>query len=331
MTTARDFITLCLREAGVTGLGQTPLPEDITDCFTLLTRMMAQWQKRRWLVPNLIDTTAQGNNQRSNAVGPGQHFNVKKPDKIQAAYFYQNASGVPNSNNAVSFPLRPIYSYEDYATKVNLKYLNSWPVYFFYDNAFPYGNLFIWPIPSADYELHIVTKGPINFSMQLSAGSISNAGSAYTDGNYVAVPFVNIASLGSEGTANVTVAGGVITDVQIQAPGNGYKIGDILSFDTVDIGGTGADFTWTVTNVTADLDAEFNMDESVEEAIHYNLVRRICAHYQYDISAEQLRLAKSSLNTLKVSNFQASKLQMPGSLRFGLSGNSFYIYNADPQ
>jgi hypothetical protein len=57
MTTARDFITLCLREAGVTGVGQTPLPEDITDGFTILSRMLSQWQKRRWLVPNLIDTS----------------------------------------------------------------------------------------------------------------------------------------------------------------------------------------------------------------------------------------------------------------------------------
>lgn len=325
MTTARDFITRALRAAGVTGLGQTALAEDITNGFDILTAMMAQWQKRRWLVPNLIDISARGNNQKSNMIGPGQYYNTKRPDKIQAAYFKQIVGNVADQ---VSFPLTPIWSYEDYA-KIALKDLNSWPVYFFYDAAFPYGNVFIWPIPSEQYEVHLILKGPINFVMQLDEGSISNAGSGYTDGAYVAVPFTNLSSLGTEGTANITVVGGVVTVVEIQNPGDGYKIGDILSVANTDIGGTGADFTWTVTNVAADMDAQFNMPEEYEEGIFYNLVIRLCADYQYDVNPLHVGLAKAGLNTIRRSNFQISKLQMPGSLRFGNRGNSFYIYNAD--
>jgi hypothetical protein len=326
MTTARDFITLCLREAGVTGVGQTPLPEDITDGFTILSRMLSQWQKRRWLVPNLIDISALGNGVKSNLIGPGQYYNTKRPDKIQAAYFKQ----VTGNNNNVSYPLAPIWSYEDYA-KIAMKELNSWPVYYFYDAAFPYGNVYIWPIPSSDYEIHLLMKGPINFVMQLDEGEITDDGSAYTNGAYVAVPFTNVSSLGNSGTANITVAGGVVTTVEIQNPGDGYKIGDILSVAAADIGGTGSGFLWTVTNVTADLDAEFNMPEEYEEAIHYNLVIRLAAHYQYDANPVHFKLAKAGLNTIKVSNTQISKLQMPSSLRFGNRGNSFYIYNADAQ
>lgn len=326
MTTARDFITLCLREAGVSGVGQTPLAEDITDGFTILSRMLSQWQKRRWLVPNLIDISALGNGIKSNLIGPGQYYNTKRPDKIQAAYFKQ----ITGNNNDVSYQLSPIWSYEDYA-KIALKELNSWPVYFFYDAAFPYGNVYIWPIPSSDYEIHLLMKGPINFVMQLSAGEITNAGSGYTNGAYVAVPFTNVSSLGNSGTADVTVSGGVVTVVTIQNPGDGYKIGDILSVAAADIGGTGSGFLWTVTNVTADLDAEFNMPEEYEEAIHYNLVIRLAAHYQYDVNPVHFKLAKAGLNTIKVSNTQISKLQMPSSLKFGNRGNSFYIYNADAQ
>lgn len=324
MTTARDFITLCLREAGVSGVGQTPLPEDITDGFTLLSRMLSQWQKRRWLVPNLIDISAVGNNAKSNLIGPGQFYNTKRPDKIQAAYFKQ----ITGNADSVSFPLTPIWSYEDYA-KIALKNLNSWPVYYFYDGAFPYGNVYIWPIPSSAYEIHLLMKGPINFVMQLSSGEITDAGAAYTDGVYPAVPFTNVSSLGNSGTANITVVGGVVTVVEIQNPGDGYKIGDILSVAASDVGGTGSGFLWTVTNVTADLDAEFNMPEEYEEAIHYNLVIRIAAHYQYDLNPVHVQLARAALNTIKVSNTQISKLQMPSSLKFGNRGNSFYIYNAD--
>lgn len=325
MTTARDFISLALREAGVTGVGQTPLDEDINDCFTLLTRMLAQWQKRRWIVPYLADVSAVANGEVFNRIGPGQHYNWYRPDKIQYAYFKQinQAQG----NNAVSYPLRPIWSREEYS-EISLKELNTWPSYFFYENNFPYGNVFIWPVPSSNYEIHLIVKGNIGFDVQLLSGRIDNAGSAYTDGNYVAIPFINISSLGSGGTANVTIAGGIITIVEILDGGNGYKINDSLSFSDADIGGTGANFIYIVTDVTSSLDAEFNMPEEYEEPIHYNLVVRIAAHYQKPLNPVHGKLAVIGLNTIRNSNVQISRLRMPSSLRRN-AGNDFYIYTVD--
>jgi len=321
MTTARDFITLCLKEAGVTGVGQTPLPEDINDGFTLLTRMMSRWQKKRWLVPNLYEISAAGNSLKSNLIGPGQYYNAARPDKIQAAYFKQ-------TNNDVSFPLMPIFSWEDYA-RIALKELNAWPQYFFYDGQFPYGKVYIWPIPSSLYEIHLVLKGPIGFTVVISAGAITTGGAGYTNGAYLAVPFTNVSSFGSSGTADVTVAGGIVTAVAIANGGDGYRIGDILSLDTAIIG-AGAGFTYTVNNVTTDLDADFNMPDEYEEAIHYNLCVRLVAHYQLPTNPVQGKLAKIALNDIKNQNAQIPSLKMPSSLRFSRgNGAGFYIYNAD--
>lgn len=328
MATARDFITLALKEAGVVGVGQTPLDEDINDCFILLMRMLSQWQKRRWIVPNLIDVFAAGNNNISNLIGPGQYYNSARPDKIQAAYFKQL-----NSNNVVandvSYQLYPIWSYEDYA-KIQLKGLNTWPQYYFYDAAFPYGNVFIWPIPSSAYEIHLIVKGPIGFTVEVKAGAITNAGAGYTDGAYAGVSLVNISGFGSGATADVTVAGGVVTEVTLDAPGDGYKINDTLTALDTDIGGTGAGFVWTVNQVTSDLDAEFNMPPEHEEAIHYNLCVRITSMYQYPANPIQGKLAVLALNTIKNANFQIGKLQMPSALRNN-NGGGFYIFNADQQ
>lgn len=326
MTTAREICELALTEAGVVGLGQTALPEDINKAFRLLHNMLAQWRKRRWLVPNLIDVSALGNSLISNKIGPGQYYNTARPDKIQAAYFKQLNSG--QVSNDVSYPLIPIWSYEDYANKIQLKNLNSWPSYYFYDNAFPYGNVFIWPIPTSSYEIHLVLKGPLDFVTQLSEGSISNAGTLYTDGAYLAIPFINVSGLGNEGTANITVAGGVITVVELVDAGYGYRIGDILSVENTLMGGTGSGFLWTVDNVTDSLDAEMTMPEEYAEAIHYNLCVRLVSMYQYPANPVQGKLALISLNTIKNSNTQISRLQMPSSLRFG-NGNGFYIFNAD--
>lgn len=343
MATARDFVTLAMKEAGVVGIGQTPNSEDINNCFTLLHRMLAQWQKRRWIVPNLIDISAPGNNQRSNLIGPGQHYNTLRPDKIQAAYFKQLSGGssgfssgfdagfggIASSPGDVSYSLHPIYSYEDYA-RLGLKDLNSWPNYFFYDAAFPYGNVFIWPIPSNQYEIHLILKGPIDFLIQLLSGEVVDSGDTYIDGTYLAVPFVNISSFGSGGTADIIVLGNVITNVVIANGGNGYKIGDTLTLDTTVMGAAGAGFIWRVNNVTDSLDAEFNMPAEYEEAIHYNLCVRIVAFYQYPANPIQGKLAVLALNTIKNSNTQISRLQMPSSLRFNnAGGNGFYIFNAD--
>lgn len=326
--TARDFITLCLKEAGVTGVGQTPLDEDINDCFTLLTRMLNRWQKKRWLVPNLYEVFAPGNGLKSNPVGPGQHFNASRPNNIQAAYFKQlNAGNVAADN--VSYPLRQITSWEDYS-RIALKELNTWPSYFFYDGAFPYGNLYVWPIPTSQYEIHLVIKGPIGFTVVMQSGHIETAGSGYADGVYAAVPLVNIKSFGKDATANVTVAGGVVTVFDLQDGGTGYRIGDIVTLDTT-IVGAGNSFTYLVDNVTTDLDAEFNMPEEYEEAIHYNLCVRIVAHYQLPTNAVQGKLAKLALNDIKNQNAQISVLGMPNGLRFANSngGAGWYIFNAD--
>src|SRR6185369_2151395 len=192
MTTARDFLTLAFREAGVLGVGQSLLPEDYNDGLTYLNRMLAQWAKKRWIVPSLYPVSAVGNGAKSNLIGPGQYYNAQRPDKIQAAYFRQLNN---NLNNPVSFPLSPIWSWENYSN-IALKEMRSWPQFFFYDNAYPYGNVYIWPIPDETYEITLVIKSPIGFDVELASGDITNAGAGYVDGNYGQVPLTNLTGFG---------------------------------------------------------------------------------------------------------------------------------------
>ena len=160
-TTARDFVTLAMKEAGILGVGQSLLAEDINDGFTYLQRMMNQWQLRRWVVPSLQDISSPGNDQISNTIGPGGYFNVsQKPDRINAGYFFQLNTG----QTPISLPLAPVMSYEDYA-RITVKQLNTQPEYFFYDNQnnAGLGNVFIWPIPSAFYEIHLIVKSDLDW------------------------------------------------------------------------------------------------------------------------------------------------------------------------
>jgi hypothetical protein len=279
--------------------------------------MLSQWQKRRWLVPALTDIKANGNGLKSNLIGPGQYYNSPRPNAIKAGYMIQLNTGL----NPVSLPLGQIFSYEDYAL-LALKNLSSLPEGYFYDGAFPYGNVFIWPVPSSIYEIHLIVQCAIGFDTAVSAGTILTPGAAYVDGVYAVVPLTG--GTGTGATADITVAGGLVTVVTPNNAGNGYVINDTLSAGAI-IGG-GAGFAYQVTGLVGSLDSEFNMPPEYEEAIHYNLAIRLGTMYQMPLDRSQITLAKIALNTIRVSNTQVPRLLMPGGLG---KGRSFNIFNAD--
>ena len=334
--TARDIITLASKEAGILGVGQTLLAEDTNDTFILLKRMIAQWQRRRWLVPSLIDVSMNGNGNVSNQIGNNQFWNVPRPDKIQGGYIIQLNTG----STPVSLPLYPVFSYEDYI-QITVKNLNSLPTHFFYDAKYPVGNVFIWPVPTSTYEMHLLIKSQLGLATTINTvaangadgGSITNPGEGYTNGVYNVVPLVPVnygtlqgQSVGTGATANITVAGGVVTSCVLDNGGESFNTGDILTSPNTYIGGTGAGFTYTVNNTTANLDSTIDMPPEYEEPLHYNLALRICSMYQIQATDDTKKLAKAGLNTIRMANTQVPQLLMPPTLR---RGKAFNIYNAD--
>ena len=113
-------------------------------------------------------------------VGPGQNLNVPmRPDRLEAAYFRQNGNTVNNQGDyssdfnddytigpspviqfpqAIDYPLELVQSQEEYS-RIAMKSLSSFPSFIFYDNAWPVGAVYPWPVIQADlYELHLVLK-----------------------------------------------------------------------------------------------------------------------------------------------------------------------------
>lgn len=224
MTTAREIISNAMFDAGVVGTGQTANASDTNLALKRLNWMMAQWGKNRALVFHLIDVYFQSTAATSYTVGTGGNFNTPRPDKIHAAYARQTPGG---GAQPVDYPIQILPSREDYSL-IALKSLVTWPMYLFYDAAFPLGNLFWWPIPSALFQLHIVVKGALE------------------------------------------------------------------SFTT--------------------LDTDFELPPEYQEAIHYNLTARLGAAYGREMRAEVIALAKSTLNTIKLSNTAPPTMQMPDGL-----------------
>lgn len=158
MTTARDLINSAMKDAGVLGVGQTALAEDMNDALIRLNAMMAQWARRRWLVYHLIDVVFPATGALSYTLGPGGDINTQRADRVEAAFFRQLNAGI--APNHVDYQLEILNSREDY-NQISLKSMASFPVCLFYDSGWPLGNVFIWPVPSNLYEIHLSLKAPL--------------------------------------------------------------------------------------------------------------------------------------------------------------------------
>lgn len=94
-----------------------------------------------------------------------------------------------------------------------------------------------------------------NFAMLSNSGIADGTivgGSLYTNGSYSDVPLTGGSGTGA--TANITVSGAAVTVVDIVETGQGYVLGDVLSADAADIGGTGSGFTYTITEMVSAFD-----------------------------------------------------------------------------
>jgi len=159
---------------GVLGLGQTADPADVNNAFTRLNWMLAQWQRKRWLVYHLINSTVTSTGAMSYTVGPGGAFNLAaRPDKLEAAFLTQIAPGGPGAGNLnIDYPLKLIHSREQY-NDIALKGLVSFPSYIFYDNAYPMGSVYPYPIPNP-------TIYSVTLSVKEILGPFTNTTALYT-------------------------------------------------------------------------------------------------------------------------------------------------------
>lgn len=157
--TPNDLITLSLKTAGVIGVGQTPAAEDMNDCLTLLNMMLAQWKVDRLLVYHLQDVSKVATGAQSYTIGPAGDFNVNAHvTDIDSAYVRMLNQSAPNQPD---YPLGVIKSREDYSG-ITLKQLSSFPNAVFLDSDWPLGKVYVWPIPTSQYEIHLLVKTPLS-------------------------------------------------------------------------------------------------------------------------------------------------------------------------
>jgi hypothetical protein len=165
VTIVSDIINLALYDAGIVGVGQTPLAEDSNNAFTRANWMLSLWQRKRWIIWHLVDVAKVSTGAQSYTVTTGGDFNVARPDRLEGGFFRLLTTVAPNQ---VDYPMRLIESHEDY-NLISLKQLGTFPGHAFYDSAYPTGLLYPWPVPQASiYEIHILLKEQLGQFTSLS-------------------------------------------------------------------------------------------------------------------------------------------------------------------
>jgi len=156
---------MALKDAGVLGVGQTPLDEDINDTFTKLNWMISRWAVKRWLVYVLDTLSVNSTGQQSYSIGPGGDFNLTyRPDQIESAFMRQ----INNPGNLPDYPLEIIHARETY-NEITMKSIVSFPSYIFYETSYPLGKLYPWPVMQAvNYALFISIKNQLRKFNNLS-------------------------------------------------------------------------------------------------------------------------------------------------------------------
>jgi hypothetical protein len=158
ISTTGDLITFVLRASGINGVGQTPLAEDSNTGLDFLRMLIAQWQRKRWLIWNEPELSVVSTGANFYTIGPGQDFDTARPDKIHAAWCRMKPFGGPNP---VDISLAIIEAKEDWSG-ISIKDLKSIPAAVFYDSAWPIGRVYFWPVPpGGDYEMHLVVKASL--------------------------------------------------------------------------------------------------------------------------------------------------------------------------
>lgn len=159
ISTTGDMIAFALRASGILGVGQTASAEDATTGLQLLVDLVAEWQRRRWLVYALQEVSVPSSTgAQFYTIGPGQDFDCARPASIKAAYVRILTGATPN---LVDTPVEIVASREEYAM-ISVKTLETIPAIVFYDTQWPIGRVYWWPVPPGGmYGLYLEVQAPL--------------------------------------------------------------------------------------------------------------------------------------------------------------------------
>lgn len=149
MTTALDIITQAMRKCGILAVNEAPTSEEANDALDALNEMLASWSNdslmcyaRVWESFPLVAGTA------AYTIGAAQTFNTVRPIFVAGAYV---------RNVTTDTPVRVVTD-EIYTQQIMQKDTQGIPELLNLDNAFPFGTVRLFPVPSSALTLFMLNE-----------------------------------------------------------------------------------------------------------------------------------------------------------------------------
>lgn len=144
--TVLNIINRALRLIGVAQTGEASGSDEVDDCFDTLNMMLGVWNNDHLMLNGFINElfplTA---NTGVYTIGPGGDFDTIRPQQITRAFVRYNTSANPSFQYDYGLEIVPNSKYQE----IFLKQLSvTYPVYLFYNNKFPLGEITLYPWPS---------------------------------------------------------------------------------------------------------------------------------------------------------------------------------------
>lgn len=152
MATALDLITGALGELNAYAPGEPLSSADANDALLRLNDLLDTWSTEHLTVFNNNEYTLTFSpGVKSYTVGTGGDFNIPRPLRITNAY-----TRITSSGQGIDFPCAVVSG--DVYTGIGLKSQpGPWPKAVYYNEDYPLGSLFFWPVPTQAGEFHMWT------------------------------------------------------------------------------------------------------------------------------------------------------------------------------
>jgi len=133
-------------------------------------------------------------------------------------------------------------------------------------------SLIVGPTPDSSYnvEMHYFYYPPSIVQGQIVNIGAVTGGSLYTNGLYQNIPLTG--GSGSGAIADILISGGAVTTVTLKFGGQFYKVGDILSANTDNIGSSGSGFSIPVSTIS-NADGTSWLGDNFDPVLFYGAMR----------------------------------------------------------
>ena len=174
--TAQDLVNQALTLIGRLGQGRGAGTSESTVAFNALNLMLDSWSTKRTRVFQIGNATyALAAGTESYVIGTGQVWNGPRPTAIESADIVATIGG--SSKNSY-FPLQ-IISQKEFARLQTLGDQADVPKSLYYDNAYPYGTVYLYPTPALAISIELYVWTPLTQFATISTAVAFPAGYAY--------------------------------------------------------------------------------------------------------------------------------------------------------